>query len=413
MGLTQAQIAEPHLTSAYVSLIEAGRREPSLNALRHISRRLRMDLGELWDGRSSDIEVRLELSLQEARQAVDDGDLQGARDTVVDVAREAQSHGLVRVQAGSEEVLGAIAERNSGPQEGLEHYQRAEHLWRDQPVHLRAETVAGIARCTHQLGDAPLALYLLESYKRELTDSGTPDPNALMRTNTALIYPYFTAGVPEKAAEAARDALRLESQVEDPEQIACMHLTVARSLLHSGHYEEALRSIRRAETIYARDDRRNQLAKTHIAEGIALAKKEEFATARDMLIAALELLAESPNRLDEALALNELGFVTRHLGDVDSAIGYLERAEPLLKDADVIEKGFNQREIGLCLVNRDLERAERHLKLAIDWYRVSGTTTELATTFKALGELYARQGKNDQAMEAFKEGLAAVEERSA
>lgn len=51
-------------------------------------------------------------------------------------------------------------------------------------------------------------------------------------------------------------------------------------------------------------------------------------------------------------------------------------------------------------------------KKAIDRYRISGNTTELASTFKALGELYRAQGKTDLAFEAMGKGLAAVEERS-
>jgi tetratricopeptide (TPR) repeat protein len=105
--------------------------------------------------------------------------------------------------------------------------------------------------------------------------------------------------------------------------------------------------------------------------------------------------------------------VTRHLGDLSTAQEYLERARPLLEDSDVVERAFNERELGLCVAKTNSTRAEKHLKKAIDLYRIVGAATELATTFKALGDLYLRQGKADLAIEALREGLESVEERSA
>ena len=82
-------------------------------------------------------------------------------------------------------------------------------------------------------------------------------------------------------------------------------------------------------------------------------------------------------------------------------------------EGNVIESAFNQRELGLCLGLTEPEAAENHLRRAVDLYRISGATTDLATTFKALGELYAAQGKTDLAIEALRDGLAQVEERLA
>jgi tetratricopeptide (TPR) repeat protein len=234
-----------------------------------------------------------------------------------------------------------------------------------------------------------------------------------MRTYTALIYPYFASGLPEKAAEAARQALRLETRVEEPEQLACMHLAVARSLLYEGHHDDALQSLRKAEEIYEAGGWRNRVAKVQLNEAIVLAKKENFGEARDKLLAAWELLETSPNRLDQALALNELGHVTRHLEDAQSALDYLERAKGFLEEGDIIEMAFNERELGICLAPTEPKIAENHLKNAVDLYRISGATAELATTFKALGDLYAARGETDLALDALREGLAAVEERSA
>lgn len=413
VGLTQTELGEPELTSAYISLIEAGHRRPSPEALGHIVDRLGMTVEELLSGRPPGTEVELELTIQAARRYVDEGRVDDASKALRAVVKEARRHSLKRVEARAHEVAGLIAERTQGPEAALSHYQKAEELWRDEPVHLRFETVIGMSRCTDQLGDPQLAIHMIESYQRDVAKSDTPHPMALMRTHAALIYPYFASGLPQRAAEAAREALRLEPRIDDPEEIACMHLTVARSLMYQGEYADALSSIRRAEEIYLAGGWRNRVAKAQINEAIVLARKEDYEPARDKLLSALEILEESPNQLDQALALNELGYVSRRLDDIHGALTYLERAQKLLEDSDVIEKAFNERELGLCLAESDPKVAERHLKRAIDLYRISGATSELATTFKALGRLYAAQGKTDLAMAAFEEGLATVEERSA
>lgn len=411
-GLSQAQLAEPELSSAYISLIESGDRQPSDRALAFIAERLGLTLDELASGSPAGFQVEVELRLQRVRCDVDEGRLDDAQATLSDVLRLVRRHKLKRAEARALELVAAITEKTDGPQEALRVYEQAENLWADDQLHLRFVTVTGIARCTHQLGDAQMALHILDSYRHQLEASEKPDPLALMQTYTATIYPAFAAGLPHRAAQAAREALALEARVDDPDHIACMHLTVARSLLYDGHHADALASIRRAEEIYLQGGWRNRLAKAHIAEAIVLAKKEDYEPARDKLQEALGLLRESPNRLDEALALNELGHVMRHLDDLGDAISYLQRASKLLAEADVIEKAFNERELGLCLGTSNAKVAERHLKRAIDLYRISGASAELATTFKALGDLYGAQGKTDLALQALRDGISAVEERA-
>lgn len=412
-GLTQAQVGGGEFTEAYVSMIESGRRKPSPAALEYLASRVGVDATELLTGRPRDTEVRLELQIHDARRQADETDVAAAEATLKKVLKEARQHGLTRLVARALEVQGLIAERRQGAEEALRLYRLAEEAWNSEPLHLKAETMAGIARCTRQLETPLLAVHGLDTYRKDLEAAGQADPSALMRICTALIYPYFAAGLPEKAVEVARLALTLESRVDNPEDLACMHMAVARSLVYDGAYDDALQSIRKAEDVYLAGGWKNRLAKARINEAIVLAKKESYDSALEKLESALAILDESPDRLDQVLALNEMAYVMRHLGDIDAALGYLDKARPLLNDSEVIEQAFNARESGLCLAGRDPDVAEKHLKRAIDLYRISRDATELATTFKALGELYMSQGRAEDAFRAACEGIAAVEERSA
>lgn len=410
-GLTQGQLGHPELSEPFISMIEAGKRQPSHQALQHIATRLGVDVEHLISGRPVGLEVDLELALQEGRRDVDNGTIDKALETVSRVVTTARREGFPRTQARGHELRGLIAERVETPSAALEHYRSALALWETEPMHLRAESVSGLARCIRQLETPQMALHTLSGFRQELESSGAADPGALMRTLTAMIYPFFAAGLPEKAAEAAREALTLEARVDDPEKLACMHMAVARSLSQEGHFADALHSLRRAEEIYLAGGWQSRVAKAQINEAIVLAKKEDYEGAEGKLLAALETLDGSPNRLDEALALNELAYVSRHMGQIASALGYLERARPLLEEGDIIEQAFNERELGICLTTTDPDEAERHLTRAIDLYRIEGAAQELASTFNALADVYVKTGDTARAMQALRDGIAAVEER--
>ncbi len=412
LGLTQAQLGEPRFTSGYVSLIECGHRLPSESTLNFIADRLNVTPDELLSGIPAGLEARLELQLHVARRDLDAGHAQRAGRLVERVLEEARDHQLKRVEARAEETLAAIDERTAGPEAALAHYRRAEDLWRGEPIHLRSNAVMGIAHCTRMLGNPQMAVHFLDCYRRDLITNRQPHPDALMRTYTEMVYAYFAVGLPEKASEAAREALRLESQVDDPDEVACMHLTVARSLMYERQFEDALNSIRRAHELYLAGGWKNMAAKAKIAEGIVLSKKDDYEGARNRLVAALALLEESPNRLDEVLALNELGRVTRHLDDPPGAISFLERARPLLENGDVLERAFNAREMGLCLQRLDPAAAETHLREALDLYRLSGATDDLAVTCRALGDIYVASNHLDLALATLREGLDYVAQRA-
>ena len=98
-GLTQRELADPLYTHAYVSTIEAGRRQPSTAALDHFAAKLDVTPEELLTGTPADLPARLELRLQEARIAVSTGDLAAAEKEFSRIRREAVAHNLPRLAA--------------------------------------------------------------------------------------------------------------------------------------------------------------------------------------------------------------------------------------------------------------------------------------------------------------------------
>ena len=110
-GMTQAQLASPRYTHAYVSSIEAGRRRPSRSAIEHFASRLGIDPDELASGRSPGSEARLRLRLQEAMIDLSSGRLDEAERASRSIARETKTLDLPILRAKAEELAGLLLER--------------------------------------------------------------------------------------------------------------------------------------------------------------------------------------------------------------------------------------------------------------------------------------------------------------
>src|SRR5688500_15269981 len=70
-GLTQAQVAEPNYTKAYISMLESGRTRASMKALEHIAGVLGVKPSDLLGGTSEPSTPQYELL--EARRALEEG----------------------------------------------------------------------------------------------------------------------------------------------------------------------------------------------------------------------------------------------------------------------------------------------------------------------------------------------------
>lgn len=154
-GLTQAQVAEPQYTKAYISMLESGRTRASMKALEHIAGVLGVQPADLLGGPAAAAAPQYELL--EARRLIEQG-------------RAAEASAIL---AGLEEGLSPA----------------------DQLVRLRS-----LAAAHNLLGQAKQAFPLIERAQRmaELLD----DPAEVVRTKAELAASYA-------ATHAYLDAIRL------------------------------------------------------------------------------------------------------------------------------------------------------------------------------------------------------------
>lgn len=409
-GLSQRDIALPLLTPSYVSLIESGKRIPSPDALEHIAGVLGMDPLELRTGRSPGAEAELELRLQEARRALHGGERGEATAIATEVRKTARADGWPRVEAKALCVLAVVEEHQGAPEEALVLYEAAEDLWRAEPLHLRYEAVAGIARCNLELGHSRLAIHLLNEYLERLERSGEPDPVARMRAHGALVHCYMHVGLRERAAHEAEQALRFAPSLDDPAELACLYMNVASSMLGQGRHADAVTAARQAEHYFSLLDWKLGAAWASMNRGIVLLEKHDLAAAREAFEQALERLRPVSNAdADRANVLNELAQVERMSGRAARAQARAAEARALLgRDAPALILATNHREMGRALVKKDAPSAEKELRAAMRMFRDAGAARDAAATARDLAKVLRDRKKQREALAVLEEGLDAA-----
>src|SRR6266542_2290122 len=358
-ALTQRELAEPKYTHAYVSTIEAGRRNPSREALEHFAGKLGVDVDELLTGKPADLEARLDARLMQSRIDLSAGRLDEADEALDSIAREAKRYHLSRIEAKAEDGRGLLKERRGMPEQALDHYQRAEEIVRSGPASARADAVSGKARCFQALGDVRYAIHMLETLLDTLQREQIRDPEALTRLYSSLLDAYLDAGLYERAAASAVELDRLAPKLADPLRVAQMHLNVAHQYLEH----------------------------------------------------ALAIFEETGDEKDLTRTLNELARIERLEGRTDRARELLERSISIMGDSDTPILAWAHRELGLALTDSEPDGAEKNFRLAIELFERSEQAVEIAVTYRALGDLLHTRGEGEASCEAYRTGILALEPR--
>lgn len=409
-GLSQRELAAPLLTASYLSLIEAGKRQPSEEVLAHLAQRLGVDVDDLRSGRSAALEAQLELRLQEARRALHQGIRDEGERMAEGIRETADAEGLDRVAARALCVLGVAAEHQDLPALALERYEAAEALWRDDPAHLRYEAVVGVARAHLALGDPRLSIHLLHDYLDELQRKGYTDPIAQMRAHGALVACYLTVGLRSKGAREAQMALELAPMVDDPAQLACLHMNVGGALLQQGRHADAIEAARKAEHYFSMLDWHLGAAWAEMNRGIMLLEKNDLDPARTAFERALEKLdGVADSELDRANVLNELAQVERLSGRRARAEARLNEARALVgPEGPPLVLATNRREMGRTIANKDPAKAESEMRLAIGLFRAGKAHRDVATTAQELAQMLRSRRKSSEALRVLEQGLEAA-----
>jgi tetratricopeptide (TPR) repeat protein len=407
-GLTQGELAAPDYSAAYVSVIESGKRDASEKVLRHFARRLGITYEELATGRPPDAEATLEQEIASARQDLSSGSSATATASFRRVMKRASQYGLERVQERAALGEAFAYEVTGDPARAEKIYESLQEAIPDERVSLKADAVAGRARCIRMQGDVSYSIYVLEGFLSHLQRNGLLDPEAVSRIQISLVGAYFESGMTARAGVAANTALELSPKVKDKEKLAGMHINLARVLMERHEFEGAARSYATAEKLYAELGLQAEIGRAHLARAFLMKTEKQFTEARAELEEALRIFEATGATVNEARALSELGAVDRLQGRLDEAVFVLSRAVKSAK-SEPASAAISHRELALCYAETgDAAKMRSNFKKAIDLLESSGDKYELALTYRSLGDALRDEKDYEKACGAYRSAAVAL-----
>ena len=411
-GLTQKDLAGDRYSSAFVSIVESGRRNPSEEAVRYFAEQLGVDSEELLTGRPAHLGVELEMRLVRARHAVSTDDLAAAEQAYASAREDAATSGYTRLEAKALVGLARCAERAGDVTRAVRCLDEADECLADEPLTARVPGLVAKARINRFSGRLRDAAYLLEGALERLERDGLLDPDALVQLQYGLVGVYIDLGLLDRAAAAGSAAMALAGKVDDPEHIAQMHMQVARTYMLQGRWGDAEEALNRAHGTYLQLDYLVETAMCHWARGYILLREERLTDAERELTTARDLMRSLDAWYYAGALASELATVLWKQGHSEAALAALddawrlerESASTQLPVADAYRlRGLIARDAG------DLVEAERALRSAYESFLASEAGPVAASTARLLGDLLREAGRLDEAIEVYRSGLEAAE----
>lgn len=154
-GMTQAELAGRRFSHAYVSVLEAGRREPSRAAVDYFAQRLGVAVEELWSEKGATWALQMAEDLRASGQHSESRELLAR--TLGNLERDRELHPRVLVVL-HRELARIDLDRDAGS--AAEHLRRCLELAGDDDSMLaeRAEAHAGLADLARRKGDTADAM---------------------------------------------------------------------------------------------------------------------------------------------------------------------------------------------------------------------------------------------------------------
>jgi len=395
-GLSQKEIAFAECTSGYVSLIESGRRVPSLQVLRGLAERV--GVPEAWLATGSEEDETGASRLAQADLAARLGELDYAEAVYRELLAADEPPA---VHAKAEVGLGQVAFARDDAPEAIDHLERALELDRrlneDSGA---AETYGRALARVGRLEDA-IALFRRRLAAAQLAD----DPVERLRFAVLLANALIDASAFGDATVLLASLLEHEADL-DPFSLARVYWSQSR--LHSMKQEVvAARALaRRALVLLEGTEHTLYRAKAHQLMAFVELDAGNAEQALGLIHRGRDLARGTGTPYDDAkFALEEARALAR-LRRFDEAASLAMQAAGVLRDAHPFDVGRSYAELaGVFGEAGERARALELYELAIELLE-DAPNRYLPDAYRRYGELLEADGRIEEAFDVYKKGTA-------
>ncbi len=341
-GLSQQQLAGSGLSTAQVSRIEAGKRQPSVRAIRLLARELRVTPEYLETGHAMTTAESLELRLADVEVRIHFGeDLSEVLVVLEDVYHEIKRAGNPVLLSRALADLGSVAASQGRNREAVSLLERAIETGDVHPA-THPHVFTALARTYWLLDDYERYANLMESCLQRLAECPSEE-TAVARTTymTQLSYALSCLGEFDRARDLLLQVSEDEEQRADLYGRARLCWSLARLLGSEGKLHSALEYARRSIALLEASEDDVHLGRAHLLCGLIFNLDDRAQEASKQLDLAEALLGPRIEPIDLGQLRTEQAKSLAELGDPEQALAYAQEAARLLeRDPDYLSSAW-------------------------------------------------------------------------
>jgi transcriptional regulator with XRE-family HTH domain len=406
-GLSQADLAREGLSASYVSLIEAGKRAPTLGAVEQLAETLGSTVEYLRDGidRSLTEEHRLALNWAELalyngapEEALERAQSLLADDKLAPDTRWRASFLVAQAQEGLGELEQAIARLEVLRDEAEQEPKRWPWL----------SVVVALCRCYREAGDLNYSISLAESVLAKVRELGLAGSDEHAELASTLIGSYYERGDLARASQLADELLQRTSAGSARAQAAA-YWNASIVAHEKGRGGDALKLAEKAIVRMEEGGNTRKLARVRLAYAALLLRQDpgEPTRALHLLDEVRQDLAEQGSQVDLAYADTEAARAYLQLGDSGKAAMLAHAALNRLGDRPRLETARALALLGQAFrAAGDTAEAAARLRHAAQLLDLVQAGKDAAPVWRELGDVLLELGDQGEAIRAYQRSLA-------
>jgi len=402
-GMTQADVARPDVTGAYLSRIEDGQRRPDFELLRKMVERLDTTLEAILAGSTPDELNERRVLVDHAELKLVSGDASGALEDALAVLAHLSGHDsrsdvakLARVvQAGALEVLGdpngAIVIL-----EDLTKEPTADATW--------LRNLISLSRCYRDTGDLSRAVAVGEQAQDLIVELGIEGLTEAIQLSVTVAGAHMLAGNLDLAMRTCQRAIEQGERYESIVGKASAYWNASVIESKRGRGDHALTLARKALTCFelGEDGRNLGRLRAQVATlQLRQSPPDPRAALETLDRAELELANSAASDLDRAGEILTRARAHYLLGELDDARRYLADCEETAPGSAIFIRASVEALRGeVALVSNDTSAAKEYFRSAVTRLTGMGADRDAAQLWFQLGTSLAQLGDAEAAIDA-------------
>jgi tetratricopeptide (TPR) repeat protein len=410
LGLKQQDLASTDISASYISLIESGKRAPSDAVLTTLARKLGCSADHLRTGRDDHATEDARLRLSFAEMALRNGDngeaLQAfgellSKPGLVDAAMR------LRARIGQATALEKL-DRVEAAIPVLEDLVKDPSLAAGSDEWCRVSVALG--RCYRTMGDVTLSIEICERALATLDSLGLDVTVDHIQVGSTLIASYLMRGDITRAHLLAQKLIPVAEEHGGRTGRGAVYWNAGLVAVSRRQLPEALALTERALAMMADDDNLRHVAmlKVNVAWLELQSGNPDPARAKQLLDDAGETLAQFGTAVEQGRCEICLVDANMQLGRWDEAADHARRALGLMSSGPRVEAvGARVRLAEIHLLRGDADQGLQALHAATRQLRHFTASYETAQEWRHIGDVWKRQGRSKEALEAYDHALQA------